>query len=129
MLEIWRSQVRIFLMRSENSCIILKGWSLLPNALRRFQDLLRSPEFRYYYDVNKPIKFCSEAYFSGLRFFNEPEISDSGPPALKSLREDLCSRFLRPDIKLKRTFNLNNSQSVKLCRIHFVFPQYMYMYI
>ena len=29
-------------------CIVLKGWSLLPNALRPFQDLLCSPEFRYY---------------------------------------------------------------------------------
>ena len=29
-------------------CIVLKGWSLLPNALRSFQDLLCSSEFRYY---------------------------------------------------------------------------------
>ena len=30
-------------------CILLysMGWSLLPNALRPFQDLLRSSEFRY----------------------------------------------------------------------------------
>ena len=28
-----------------------------------------------------PIKFCSEIIFSGLRFFNDPEISDSGLPA------------------------------------------------
>ena len=47
--------------------IVLKGWSLLPNALRPFSDLLCSPEFRYYLEVNMPIKFCSEAYFSGLR--------------------------------------------------------------
>ena len=26
-------------------CIVLMGWSLLPNALRHFQDLLCSPEF------------------------------------------------------------------------------------
>ena len=30
------------------NCIVLMGWSLLPNALRPFQDLLCSPEFRYY---------------------------------------------------------------------------------
>ena len=30
------------------SCIVLMGWSLLSNALRPFQDLLCSPEFRYY---------------------------------------------------------------------------------
>ena len=35
--------------------------------------------------------------FSDLSFFNEPEISDSGPPSLKSLAEDLCSGFLRPE--------------------------------
>ena len=29
-----------------------------------------------------PIKWGSEAYFSDLWFFNEPEILDSGPPAL-----------------------------------------------
>ena len=27
--------------------------------------------------MNTLIKFCSEANFSGLRFFNEPDISDS----------------------------------------------------
>ena len=31
--------------------------------LRPFQDLLCSREFRYYQEVNMPIKFCSEAYF------------------------------------------------------------------
>ena len=30
------------------NCIVLKKWSLLPNGLRPFQDLLCSPEFRYY---------------------------------------------------------------------------------
>ena len=44
-----------------------------------------------------PIKFCSEAYVSGLRFYNKPDIWDSGPPSLKSLPEDLCSGFLRPE--------------------------------
>ena len=34
-------------------------------------------ELRYYWDMNKPIKFCSKAYFLGLRVFNEPEISNS----------------------------------------------------
>ena len=29
-------------------CIVLKGWSLLPNAVRPFSDLLWSPEFRYW---------------------------------------------------------------------------------
>ena len=29
-------------------CIVLMGWSLLLNALRPFQDIFCSPEFRYY---------------------------------------------------------------------------------
>ena len=29
-------------------CIVLKGWSLLSDALRPIQDLLCSSEFRYY---------------------------------------------------------------------------------
>ena len=29
-------------------CIVLMRWSLLTNTLRPFQDLLCSPEFRYY---------------------------------------------------------------------------------
>ena len=35
------------------------------------------------------IKFCSEAYFSGLRFFNEPEISDSDLPEGLKISIDL----------------------------------------
>ena len=41
------------------------------------------------------LNFAQRPIFSGLRFFNEPEILDSGPESLKSLPEDLCSRFLR----------------------------------
>ena len=38
----------------------------------------------------------SEAYFFRVEFFNQ--ISDSEPPAFKSLPEDLCcSGFLRPE--------------------------------
>ena len=36
--------------------------------------------------------FAQRPIFSGLRFFNEPEISESGP-----LPEDLRSGFLRPE--------------------------------
>ena len=39
------------------------------------------------------IKFCSKAYFSGVRFFNEPEISDSGPPALSPSRRTCAQDF------------------------------------
>ena len=43
------------------------------------------------------LNFAQKPIFWGLRFFNEPEILDSGPPSLKSLPEDLCSWFLRPE--------------------------------
>ena len=51
-----------------------------------------------------PIIFYSEAYFSVLRLFNEPEIFDSGPPALL---EDLCSGFLRPEKIHRPQLDLN----------------------
>ena len=42
-------------------------------------------------------KFAQRPIFSGLRFFEEPEISESGPSSFKSLPEDLCSGFLRTE--------------------------------
>ena len=43
--------------------------------------------------MNTPLKFCWETYFIGLRFFNEPEISDSGPPALSPSRRTCAQDF------------------------------------
>ena len=43
------------------------------------------------------LNFAQRPIFSGLRFFNEPDISDFGTPSLKSLLEDLWSGFLRPE--------------------------------
>ena len=71
-----REQVKVIVLY----CI--KGVVIAAQCTTTFSDLLCSPEFRYYQDVNTPIKFCSEDYFfSGLRFFNESEISDSESPA------------------------------------------------
>ena len=42
------------------------------------------------------LNFAQMPIFSGLRLFNEPEIS-TRDPSLKSLPEDLCSGFLRPE--------------------------------
>ena len=39
------------------------------------------------------INFAERPMFLDLRFFNEPEISDSGPPA----PEDMCSGFQDPE--------------------------------
>ena len=60
-------------------CIVLMGWSLLSNALQPFQiycaptnlDITRTWIFR--------LNFAQGPIFSGLKFFNEPETSDSGP--------------------------------------------------
>ena len=51
--EPWHLNATGYCILFQNSCIVLycivmMGWSLLPNALRPFQDLLCSPEFRYY---------------------------------------------------------------------------------
>ena len=60
----------------------LMGWSLLPNVLWPFWDLLCSPNF----DITRTwLNFAQRPIFSSLRFFNEPEISDSEHSSLKDL--------------------------------------------
>ena len=61
-------------------CIILLGWSLLPNALRPFQIYCAPPNLGIRTWICR-LNFAQRPIFSGLRFFNEPEISDSVPPA------------------------------------------------
>ena len=53
---------------------VLMGWSLLPNALRPFWDLLCSPKLDTRTWICR-LNFAQGPIFSGLRFFNEPEIS------------------------------------------------------
>ena len=43
------------------------------------------------------IKYAQRPIFSGLRFFNMPSNLRFGTPSLKSLPEDFCSGFLRPE--------------------------------
>ena len=57
--------------------------------------------------------FFQGSLFSGLRFFHEPEISDSGSPSLKSLLLDLCSGFLRPE-KIHQPQQCLNLQTLDL---------------
>ena len=54
-----------------------------------------------------PIKFCLEAYLLGLRFFNEPEISDSGTPAYSPPRRTCAQDFyvLKKSIDLIRIWS------------------------
>ena len=61
-------------------CIVLKGWSLLTNALGLFQIYCAPPNLGIRTLICR-LNFAQIPIFSGLRFFNEPEISDSGPPA------------------------------------------------
>ena len=49
-------------------CIVSMSGHCCPRHCDLLSGLLCSPEFRYYQDVNMPIKFCLEAYFLGLRF-------------------------------------------------------------
>ena len=71
---------RVVLVRTVNVfmyCIVLMGWSLLPNALRPFQDLLCSANLSITRTWICRLNFAQRPFFSGLRLFNEPEISDS----------------------------------------------------
>ena len=62
-------------------CIVLKGWSLLPNALRPFEIHCALPNLGIRTWVCR-LNFAQWPIFSGLKFFNEPEIS-LGSPQLK----------------------------------------------
>ena len=50
-----------------------------------------------------PIKYAQRPIFSGLRFYNESEISDSGPPAESPSRRDFY--VLKKPIDLSRVWN------------------------
>ena len=62
-------------------CIVLKGWSLLPNALWPFQIYYAPPNLGITRTWVCQLNFAQRPIFSFLRFFSEPEISDWGPPA------------------------------------------------
>ena len=65
------------------------GWSLLPNALRPFWNLLCFPNLDPRTWICR-LNFAQRPIFSGLRFFNEPEISDV-VPSLKSWKNPSTS--------------------------------------
>ena len=71
-------------------CIVLMGWSLLPNAT--FLRSIVLPELNTRTWTCR-LNFAQRPIFSGLRFFNEPEISDSGPPALTPSRRTCAQDF------------------------------------
>ena len=57
--------------------LVLMGWSLLPNVLRPFKIYCTPPNLGIRTWICW-LNFAQRHFFSGLRFFNEPEISDSG---------------------------------------------------
>ena len=72
-------------------CIVLyciDGWSLLPYALWPFQIYCSPPNLGITRTRICRLNFSQRSIFSGLRFFNESEIS-LGIHGLKSLPEDL----------------------------------------
>ena len=48
-------------------CICFDWVVIAAQCTATFSDLLCSPEFRYYWDVNMSNKFCSESYFFRLQ--------------------------------------------------------------
>ena len=54
---------------------------ILPNALRPFKIYCAPPYLGITRTSTCRLNFAQRPIFSGIRFFNEPEISDSGPPA------------------------------------------------
>ena len=60
---------------------VLMGWSLLPNALLPFKIYCDPPNLGITRTWICRLHLAQRPIFSALRFFNEPEISDSGFPA------------------------------------------------
>ena len=92
-------------------CIVLKAWSLLSTALRPFQIYCAPPNLGITRTWICRINYAQRPIFSGLRFFNEPEILDSGPPAWSPSRRTCAQYFyvLKKSINLSRVWTLEAS--------------------
>ena len=64
-----------------NFFFFLMGWSLLPNTLRPFKIYCAPPNLGITRTWILRLNFAQRPIFSSLSFFNEHEISDSGPVA------------------------------------------------
>ena len=69
------------------------GWSLLPNALRPFKINCAPSNLGITRTWICRLNFAQRPIFSGLRFFNEPEISDSRRPAWSPSRRTYAQDF------------------------------------
>ena len=61
-------------------CIILMGWSLLPNVLQPFKIYYALPNLGIARTWKCRLNFAQRSVITGFRFFNKSEISESGPP-------------------------------------------------
>ena len=85
-IRMWRSnvripvQVQIFLLKFD---IVLYWWGdhCCPIHCDLFKIYCAHPNLGISRTWIFRLNFAQRSVFSGLRFFNEPEISDSGPPA------------------------------------------------
>ena len=84
------------------------GWSLLSNALRHFMIYCASQNLGITRTWICRLNFPQRPVFSGLMFFNEPEISDSEPPALSPSRRTCAHDFyvLKKSIDVSRVWTL-----------------------
>ena len=84
---------------------VLMEWSLLPNALRHFQIYCAPPNLRITRTWIYRLNFSQRTIFLDFRFFNELEITDSGPQ-LKVPPETCAQDFyvLKKSIDLSRVW-------------------------
>ena len=78
-------------------------WSLLPKVLRTFKIYCAPPNLGIARTWICRLNFAQMPIFSGLRFFNEPEISDSGSTAISPSRRSCTQDFYF----LKKSFDLS----------------------
>ena len=93
---------------------VLMGWPLQPNALWPFQISYAPPNLGITRTWICWLNFSQRFIFSGLRFFNESEISDSGRPAWSPSRRTCAQDFyvLKKSINLSQPMNLGSREHV-----------------
>ena len=80
--DIWNVDGRMLQwILNKYCCTVLLGWSLLPNALGPFQIYCAPTNLGITRTWIYRLNFAQRPIFSGLRFFNEPKVSESGTPA------------------------------------------------
>ena len=81
----------------QTNYIVLMGWSLLPNALRPFKIYCAPPNCGITRTWISRLNFAQRTNFFMLEVLKRAWNFRLGTPSLKSLSENLCSGFLRPE--------------------------------